>query len=45
MTKSLLYVLDYYLPHKGGVEKVFEQIIGYSLQESYEAIVLTSHHV
>ena len=45
MAKTLLHVLDYYLPHKGEVETVFEQIIGRSLQESYEAIVLTSHYV
>ena len=44
MAKTLLYVLDYYLPHKGGVETVFEQIIGRSLQEGYEVIVLTSHY-
>ena len=45
MVKTLLYVLDYYLPHKGGVETVFEQIIGRSLQEGYEVIVLTWHYV
>ena len=44
MAKTLLYVLDYYLPHKGGVETVFEQIIGHSLQEGYEVVVLTSHY-
>lgn len=45
MAKNLLYVLDYYLPHKGREETVFEQIIGRSLQKSYEVIVLTSHYV
>lgn len=45
MAKNILYVLDYYLPHKGGVETVFEQIIGRSLQEGYEVIVLTWHYV
>lgn len=42
--RTLLYVLDYYLPHKWGVETVFEQIINRSLQEGYEVIVLTSHY-
>lgn len=44
MPKTLLYILDYYLPHKWGVETVFEQIISRSLQEGYEVIVLTSHY-
>ncbi len=44
MAKTLLYVLDYYLPHKWGVETVFEQIISRSLQEGYEVVVLTSHY-
>lgn len=43
MAKTLLHVLDYYLPHKGREETVFEQIIGRSLQKDYEVIVLTSH--
>ena len=45
MAKTLLYVFDYYLPHKGREETVFEQIIGRSLQKGYEVIVLTSHYV
>ena len=44
MPKTLLYLIDYYLPHKGGVETVFEQIISRSLQEGYQVIVLTSHY-
>ena len=44
MPKTLLYLIDYYLPHKGGVESVFEQIISRSLQEGYQVIVLTSHY-
>lgn len=39
---TLLYILDYYLPHKWGVETVFEQIINRSLKEWYKVIVLTS---
>ena len=45
MAKNLLYVLDYYLPHKGGVETVFEQIIGRSLQKSYEVIAQTPNYI
>lgn len=45
MAKTLLHVSDYHLSYKGGVETVFEQIIGRSLQEGYEVIVLTSHYV
>lgn len=44
MSKTLLYVLDYYLPHKWGVETVFEQVITRSLKEGYQVIVLTSHY-
>jgi len=39
---TLLYILDYYLPHRWGVETVFEQIINRSLKEWYKVIVLTS---
>ena len=42
--KTLLYLLDYYLPHKWGVETVFEQIINRSLSHWYKVIVLCSHH-
>ena len=42
--KTLLYVLDYYLPHRWGVETVFEQIINRSLSKWYKAIVLTSRY-
>lgn len=44
MSKTLLYVLDYYLPHKWGVETVFEQVVTRSLKEGYQVIVLTSHY-
>lgn len=44
MSQALLYVLDYYLPHKWGVETVFEQVITRSLKEGYQVIVLTSHY-
>lgn len=44
MNKTLLYILDYYLPHKWGVETVFEQIIARSLSHWYHCIVLTSHY-
>ena len=42
--KKILYVLDYYLPHKWGVETVFEQIINRSLEQWYHVIVLTSRY-
>ncbi|RKW23076.1 glycosyltransferase family 1 protein [Candidatus Gracilibacteria bacterium] len=42
MSKTILYLLDYYLPHAGGVETVFEQIISRSVEKGYQVIVLTS---
>ena len=42
MSKTILYLLDYYLPHAWGVETVFEQIISRSLEKGYQVIVLTS---
>ncbi|MEI6426645.1 MAG: hypothetical protein WCO66_04865, partial [Candidatus Absconditabacteria bacterium] len=40
--KHLLFVLDYYLPHHGGVETVFEQIISRLLKKGYRITLLTS---
>ena len=42
MSKTILYLLDYYLPHAWGVETVFEQIISRSVEKGYQVIVLTS---
>ena len=42
MSKTILYLLDYYLPHAWGVETVFEQIISRSVEKGYKVIVLTS---
>lgn len=43
MSKTVLYILDYYLPHQWGVETVFEQIISRTLSKGWKAIILTSH--
>ena len=40
--KSVLFVLDYYLPHRWGVENVFENIILRLKKKWYKIIVLTS---
>ena len=40
--KHLLFVLDYYLPHHGGVETVFEQVISRLLKKWYRITLLTS---
>lgn len=42
--KNILFVLDYYLPHRGGVENVFENIILRLQKKWYKIIVLTSHY-
>lgn len=42
MSKTILYLLDYYLPHAWGVETVFEQVISRSVEKGYQVIVLTS---
>ena len=44
MSKTILYLLDYYLPHAWGVETVFEQIISRSVEKGYQVIVLTSFY-
>jgi len=44
MSKHILFVLDYYLPHKGWSETVFEAIISRLLTKWYTVSVLTSHH-
>ena len=43
MNKHILFVLDYYLPHKGWSETVFEAIISRLLTKWYTVSVLTSH--
>lgn len=40
--KKLLFVLDYYLPHRWGVENVFENIISRLEKKWYKIIILTS---
>lgn len=42
MNKHILFVLDYYLPHKGWSETVFEAIISRLLTKGYTVSVLTS---
>lgn len=44
MNKHILFVLDYYLPHKGWSETVFEAIISRLLTKGYVVTVLASHH-
>ena len=41
--KHILFVLDYYLPHRGGIENVFENVITRLLTKWYKVSVLTSH--
>ena len=43
MKDTILYILDYYLPHQWGVETVFEQIITRTLVQGKKVIILTSH--
>lgn len=40
--KKILFVLDYYLPHRWGVENVFENIISRLEKKWYKIIILTS---
>ncbi|MFZ2150634.1 MAG: glycosyltransferase family 4 protein [Candidatus Absconditicoccaceae bacterium] len=40
---KILFVLDYFTPHKGGLETVFENIIHRLTNKGYEVLVLTSH--
>ncbi|MDR3169268.1 MAG: glycosyltransferase family 4 protein [Candidatus Peribacteria bacterium] len=40
--KHLLFLLDYYAPHKGGIENVFEQLIFRLLKKQYHITLLTS---
>lgn len=42
--KTVLFVLDYYLPHRWWVENVFENIILRLEKKWYKTIVLTSHY-
>ncbi len=42
--KTILFILDYYLPHRGGVENVFENIILRLQKKWYKTIVLTSKY-
>ena len=43
MHKHVFFVLDYYLPHKGWSETVFEAIISRLLVKWYSISILTSH--
>ncbi len=43
MNKHILFILDYYFPHKGWSETVFEAIISRLLAKWYTVSVLTSH--
>lgn len=42
MNKHILFVLDYYLPHKGWSETVFEAVISRLLAKGYMISILTS---
>jgi glycogen synthase len=41
--KELLFILDYYTPHRGGIENVFENLISHLLQKNYHIYLITSH--
>lgn len=41
--KHILFVLDYYLPHRWWVETVFENIITRLLKKGYTVSIITSH--
>lgn len=43
MNKHILFILDYYLPHKGWSETVFEAVISRLLAKWYTVSLLTSH--
>ena len=43
MNKHILFVLDYYLPHKGWSETVFEAVISRLLTKWYTISIITSH--
>ncbi|MDR2416480.1 MAG: hypothetical protein LBD75_08020 [Candidatus Peribacteria bacterium] len=40
--KQILFLLDYYAPHRGGIENVFENIISRLRKKNYHIILLTS---
>lgn len=41
--KHLLFILDFYAPHRGGIENVFENIISRLLKKGYQISLVTSH--
>ncbi|MDR0369945.1 MAG: hypothetical protein LBH96_05605 [Candidatus Peribacteria bacterium] len=41
--KHLLFILDFYTPHRGGIENVFENIISRLLKKGYQISLITSH--
>ncbi|MCX6823259.1 MAG: glycosyltransferase family 4 protein [candidate division SR1 bacterium] len=42
MSKHILFVLDYYTPHRGGSETVFQNVISRLLAKGYQISILTS---
>jgi len=40
--KHLLFILDYYPPHRGGIENVFENIVLRLLGKGYQISLITS---
>jgi hypothetical protein len=42
LMKELLFILDYYAPHRGGIENVFENIISRLTKKNYHIHLLTS---
>ena len=43
MPKHILFILDYYTPHRGWSETVFENIVSRLLKKWYEISILTSY--
>lgn len=44
MSQHILFVLDFYLPHKWGSETVFENIISRLLKQDYKITVITTRY-
>ena len=43
MEKEILFLLDYYSPHKWWIENVFEHLINWLLDKWYKITLITSH--
>ena len=40
---EILFLLDYYIPHRGWIENVFEHLINGLLDKWYKITLITSH--